>query len=61
MKKFRVTATLDIGYSAIIEAENEESAWEIANGENKLIEPEWIQTDQGHDWTLENIFEESES
>jgi len=54
MPNFKVTATMDVGYTAIIEAENEEKAWAIArNGD----EADWEQTDNGHDWTLENIRE----
>lgn len=58
MPKFKVTATMDVGYTAIIEAENEEKAWAIArNGD----EADWEQTDNGHDWTLENIREVDEN
>lgn len=53
MPKFKVTATLDIGYAAIIEAPDQESAWKIAKDNDADFE----QTDQGHDWTLENIYE----
>lgn len=56
MKKFKVTATKDVGYAAIIEAENEEEAWAIARGD-RISDPDWEQTDDGHDWTLENIWE----
>ena len=30
MPKYKVTATKDVGYSAIIEADSQEEAWEIA-------------------------------
>ena len=53
MPKYKVTATLDIGYAAIIEAPDQESAWKIAKDNDADFE----QTDQGHDWTLENIYE----
>jgi len=56
MPKFKVTATKDVGYAAIIEAENEEEAWAIARGD-RMSDPDWEQTDDGHDWTLENIWE----
>ena len=56
MKKFKVTATMDVGYTAIIEAPNEKEAWKIAKGEY-ISEPDWEQNEQGHDWTLENISE----
>jgi len=58
MPKFKVTATKDVGFEAIIEAENEEEAWVIAReDEIKNEEPDWKQTDDGHDWTLEHIWE----
>ena len=54
MPKYKVTATMDVGYTAIVEADNQEEAWSIArNGD----EADWEQTDNGHDWTLENIQE----
>ena len=58
MPKFKVTATKDVGFEAIIEADNEEQAWAIAReDEIKNEEPNWKQTDDGHDWTLEHIWE----
>jgi len=54
MPKFKVTATMDVGYTAIIEADSQDEAWEIAKGD---CEADWEQTDNGHDWTLENIRE----
>ena len=54
MAKYKVTATLDVGFEAIIEAENEEEAWAIARKEEGA---DWEKTDDGHDWTLENIWE----
>ena len=56
MKKFKVTATKDVGYAAIIEAENEDEAWAIARGD-RISDPDWVQTDDGHDWTLEDVWE----
>ena len=54
MPEYKVTATMDVGYEAIIEADTIEDAWAIArNGD----EADWEQTDNGHDWTLENISE----
>jgi hypothetical protein len=58
MPKFKVTATKDVGFEAIIEADNEEQAWAIAReDEIKNEEPDWKQTDDGHDWTLEHVWE----
>jgi hypothetical protein len=54
MPKYKVTATKDVGYSAIIEADSQEEAWKIAKGDG---EADWEQTDNGHDWTVENIWE----
>tara|TARA_A100001035_G_C27583232_1_gene408541 strand:+ start:49 stop:237 length:189 start_codon:yes stop_codon:yes gene_type:complete len=54
MPEYKVTATMDVGYTAVIEADTKEEAWAIArNGD----EADWEQTDNGHDWTLENISE----
>jgi len=54
MPKYKVTATMDVGYTAIIEADSQDEAWEIAKGD---CEADWEQTDNGHDWTVENIRE----
>jgi len=56
MIKYKVTATKDVGYEAIIEADTEEEAWAIARGD-RISDPDWEQTDDGHDWTLEHIWE----
>jgi deoxyribose-phosphate aldolase len=53
MTKYKVIATMDVGYVAEIEAENVEKAWEIAkNGDG-----DWVKADTGHDWTVESIVE----
>jgi hypothetical protein len=54
-KKFIVTATMDVGYKTTITAENEDEAWEIAKDSDFA---NWEKTDDGHDWTLENVYEE---
>ena len=56
MAKYKVTATMDVGYTAIIEADSEDEAWAIARGD-RFEEADWEKTDNGHDWTLENIWE----
>ena len=54
MNKYKVRATMDVGWTAIIEAKSEDEAWTIArNGD----EADWEQTDNGHDWTVEHITE----
>ena len=55
MAKFKVTATMDVGYELIVEAADEDTAWNIANETDDMNE--WVQVDDGHDWTLENIHE----
>ena len=55
MPKFKVTATMDVGYEAVVTARNEDEAWQMANDDFATIE--WVQTDEGHDWTLENVYE----
>ena len=59
MPKYRVTATMDVGYDAIIEAKDEEIAWAIARGDvaGPIVNIDWQQCDDGHDWTLEDIYE----
>ena len=56
MTRYKVIATMDVGYVAEIEAENVEKAWEIAkNGDG-----DWVKADTGHDWTIESIFKVQE-
>tara|TARA_Y100001937_G_scaffold67880_1_gene92785 strand:+ start:237 stop:425 length:189 start_codon:yes stop_codon:yes gene_type:complete len=55
IKKFIVTATMDVGYKTMIMAKNEDEAWEIAKDSDFA---NWEKTDNGHDWTLENVYEE---
>ena len=61
MPKYRVTATKDVGYSAIIEAPTKDKAWVIARGDNPdAEEPNWDPSDDGHYWTLANSWEVEE-
>jgi len=53
MPMFKVTATMDVGYEFIVEAPDANTAWNIA-GEEAIG---WVQVDDGHDWTLENVWE----
>ena len=55
MPKYKVTATMDVGYELIVEAADEDKAWTIAKETDDMSE--WVQVDYGHDWTLENIHE----
>jgi len=55
MPKYKVTATMDVGYELIVEAADEDTAWAIAKETDDM--GEWVQVDDGHDWTLENIWE----
>ena len=58
MPKFKVTATMDVGYEAIVEAPDEDTAWNMVTEEaNEDSWVGWVQVDDGHDWTLENIWE----
>ena len=54
MNKYKVTATRDVGYTATIEAENEEEALAIARGDEPY-EPYYEKTDEGHCWTVTGI------
>jgi len=53
-KKFKVNAVLDIGYSLIVEAQNEDEAYAIARERPE----DFVKTDDGHEWTLDsNVIE----
>ena len=52
MPKYRVTATMDVAYEAVVTARNETEAWQMAKDDDTI---EWVQTDEGHDWTVENV------
>ena len=54
LKKYKVTATKDVGYETSVLAKDEDEAWTLANQEDL----EWKRVDDGHDWTIENIIEE---
>jgi len=56
MPKYKVTATMDVGYSTVVEAKDEEEAYAIAKDTD-----DWEQTDNGHDWTIENVYKMEES
>jgi len=56
MPKFKVTATMDVGYELIVEADNEAEAWRMAEDNDA----DWLQVDEGHDWTLEDVREVSD-
>ena len=53
MPKFKVTATMDVGYELIVEAPNADTAWQIAKDADDISQ--WVKADDGHDWTLENV------
>tara|TARA_R100001591_G_scaffold29155_4_gene40177 strand:- start:3559 stop:3777 length:219 start_codon:yes stop_codon:yes gene_type:complete len=55
MPKFKVTATMDVAYEAIVEAPDADIAWTEVNGGH--IDAEWVKVDDGHDFTLEKISE----
>lgn len=55
MTKFKIAATMDVGYELIVEAPDEDTAWAIAKETDDMSE--WVQVDYGHDWILENIWE----
>ena len=53
MPKYKVTATMDVAYETTIEAADEDTAWSIAQEHDT----KWVQVDDGHDWTIEGIWE----
>jgi len=56
MPKYRVVATMDVGYEAIVDAPDKDTAWLQAKDDSESLE--WKEIDDGHDWTLESIDEE---
>ena len=54
LKKYKVTATKDVGYETSVLAKDEDEALRFANQEDL----EWSRVDDGHDWTIENVTEE---
>ena len=53
-KKFKVNAVLDMDYSLIVEAENEDEAFAIA----KERAEDFVASEDGHGWTLDsNVIE----
>jgi hypothetical protein len=53
MAKFKVTATMDVGYELIVEAKSEAEAWEFAG----TADVEGWECKGSQDWTMENIWE----
>lgn len=53
MAKFKITATMDVGYELIVEAKSEAEAWEFAG----TADVEGWECKGGQDWTMENIWE----
>tara|TARA_B100000085_G_scaffold57716_1_gene50618 strand:- start:6010 stop:6198 length:189 start_codon:yes stop_codon:yes gene_type:complete len=51
MPKFRVTATMDVGYELIVEASHADIAWQMA----KENDTDWVKIDDGHEWTMEDV------
>jgi hypothetical protein len=57
MPKYRVTATMTMGYWADIEAPDIDTAWAIAKKGSRVDWSSYERHDMGEDWTLENISE----
>ena len=55
MPKFKVTATMDVGYELIVEAPDEDTAWKIAKETDDTSQ--WVKADDGHEWTLGYVWE----
>ena len=53
MPKYKVTATMDVAYETTVEAADEETAWILAQEHDT----NWVQVDDGHDFTIEGIRE----
>jgi len=60
MKTYKVTATMDVAYEVFIEASSEDEAWKLANemdAPSNIDDEVWTRVDNGHDWTVENVWE----
>ena len=55
MPKYKVTATMDVGYELVVEAPDEDTAWKIAKDTDDMSH--WVKADDGHDWTMEDVWE----
>ena len=53
MPKYRVHATKDVGYEAIVDAPDEDTAMEWAKDGYDCVK--WKKVDDGHDWTVHDI------
>ena len=56
MPKYKVTATLDVGYEAVVEADSLEEAITLAR-EDAEQTVDWERTDDGHHWMVEDAWE----
>tara|TARA_X000000950_G_C13734092_1_gene585549 strand:+ start:49 stop:234 length:186 start_codon:yes stop_codon:yes gene_type:complete len=56
MPRYRVSATLDVGYEAVVEADTLEEAITLAR-EDAEQNVEWEKSDDGHHWMVENAWE----
>lgn len=56
MPKYKVIATMDVGYSTVVEAKDREEAYAIAKDTD-----DWVRDDNGHDWTIEDVYEMEEN
>jgi hypothetical protein len=46
---------MDVAYEAVVTARDETEAWQMAKDDDVSIE--WVQTNEGHDWTMEDVKE----
>ena len=56
MPRYRVTATLDVGYKAVVEANTLEEAIILAR-EDAEQNVEWEKSDEGHHWMVVDAWE----
>jgi len=56
MPKYKVTATMDVGYKAVVEADTLEEAITLARNDAEQ-NVEWEKSDDGHHWMVEDAWE----
>ena len=59
MPKYRAVATMDVGYEAIIDAPDMDTAYKWAKDGYGFVK--WKKVDDGHDWALEFVEHDGEN
>ena len=60
MKTYEVTYSASLRHTVKVSASNEDEAWKLADemdSPSDIDDEVWTRVDNGHDWTLENVWE----